>query len=64
MNYVKDKSLEKNPMKHLQLEDENKELLLAMSNVHKGNQVKPWAADFIKGKGEGRVILLHGTMSP
>ena len=64
MNYVKDIYLEKNPMKHLQLEEETKELVLAMSNVHKGEGIKPWAADFIKGKGEGRVILLHGTIPP
>lgn len=44
---------------------ERKELIKAL--VHKfstststKDQVQPWAADFVEGKGEGKIFLLHG----
>jgi Cdc6-like AAA superfamily ATPase len=41
--------------------ESNKSLLKAMCKAyHIDNVEKPFVADFIRGKGEGRIILLHG----
>ena len=61
MNYVKDIQIEDKPMHNPQLEEDTKQLVLAMSTKYSGDSIRPWAADFIKGKGEGKVVLLHGA---
>lgn len=52
---------------HLVMDEKRVKNLKALSksfarlNTHGENiQRKPWSADFVKGKGNGLIILLHG----
>lgn len=54
---------DKDAFKYLVLDDKIKRTVKALigrfaASVH--NKVAPWANDFIKNKGEGRIFLLHG----
>lgn len=51
----------------LVMEDERRRLIKALAtNYHNESDPsshpahKPWAADFVAGKGEGKIFLLHG----
>lgn len=51
----------------LVMEDERRKLIKALAKNYENetNQSsqpvhKPWAADFVAGKGEGKIFLLHG----
>jgi hypothetical protein len=55
------------PMKELIIDDDYKKLLLdAAGQPLEGTAVEPWTtgwnADFMEGKGRGRVVLLHGKI--
>ena len=52
------------PMEKLVLEQKNKDLLLALAERVRGRSLTPWSPDFVKGKGDGMVILLHGLLPP
>ena len=49
-------------MDKLILEDKKKQLLLALTDRVRGKSLAPWPPDFIKGKGEGMVVLLYGNI--
>ena len=52
-------SSSKESIKNLVLEEAELETIRALSRRHSSkNDV--WAADFIEGKGKGRIVLLHG----
>lgn len=51
-------------MSHLVLPPERDDISVLKSlSRHKDSKrpMKVWAADFVQGKGEGQVFLLHGT---
>ena len=47
------------PMSSLILEESDKDLIRALTRKHSRGQ-ETWGADYIKGKGEGQIFLLHG----
>ena len=54
-------------MDTLVMEDERRRLIKALAKNYQNETDpssqqahKPWAADFVAGKGEGKVFLLHG----
>ncbi|KAI8674623.1 AAA domain-containing protein [Fusarium keratoplasticum] len=66
MSFVEDLVIDSNPMKHLIMSQEKQEMIEAVAgSPRKGTALKPWttdwSADFIEGKGRGRVIFLHGS---
>ena len=49
----------------LVMEDERRRLIKALAKNYQTDSSgpsahKPWAADFVAGKGEGKIFLLHG----
>jgi hypothetical protein len=53
------------PMQYLIIGDTHRELVMsAAGRPRESSALKPWAtewsADFIEGKGRGRVVFLHG----
>ena len=49
----------------LVMEDERRRLIKALAKNYQTDSNgqsahKPWAADFVAGKGEGKIFLLHG----
>ncbi|KAN0113249.1 hypothetical protein V8E51_006200 [Hyaloscypha variabilis] len=51
---------ENNAMSQLILPRRDIEIIKALSSRHMAGNTKQWGADFIPGKGEGQVFLLHG----
>jgi len=46
---------------NLVMENNNKELIKAIARIYTdSDQSDRFSADFIQGKGEGQIILLHG----
>jgi len=46
---------------NLVMENNNKELIKAIARIYTdSDQADRFSADFIQGKGEGQIILLHG----
>lgn len=65
MNFIQyarnvDSQNQVSPMKSLILDQDTKDLVSAMAANYSAQSVKPWSADLISGKGEGKVVLLHG----
>jgi hypothetical protein len=61
MNFVHEVDISrKSPMDHLILDEDTKKLVKAMAANYTAGRFKSWSADFINGKGEGKVVLLHG----
>ncbi|KAF8859027.1 P-loop containing nucleoside triphosphate hydrolase protein [Acephala macrosclerotiorum] len=57
---------EPNPMEYLIIDEDNRDLVLAAAGPpREGTAIKPWttewSADFVEGKGRGKVVLLHGS---
>jgi hypothetical protein len=52
---------ESDPMSSLILNDSDKDLLKALARKYSKGQ-GPWSADFVKGRGEGQIFLLHGEL--
>ena len=62
MNYVQPVDEPKiSPMRNLILNEKTKHLVSAMATNHLARNFKSWNADLINGKGEGKVVLLHGN---
>ncbi|KAH6691094.1 P-loop containing nucleoside triphosphate hydrolase protein, partial [Leptodontidium sp. MPI-SDFR-AT-0119] len=49
-----------NAMSHLVLPRRDIDIIRALSRKHDKGELSTWGADFIRGKGEGQVFLLHG----
>jgi hypothetical protein len=65
MSCVHDISETEDPMQYLIIEKGHRDLLLsAAGRPRQTLALKPWttewSADFIEGKGRGRVVFLHG----
>jgi hypothetical protein len=65
MSYVEDIPEETDPMEYLKIDKESHDLVLAAAgSPREGTALEPWttewAADFIEGKGRGKVLFLHG----
>jgi hypothetical protein len=52
-------SKEEDPMSTLILGDSDKDVIKALAKKYSKNKDR-WGADFIRGKGEGQIFLLHG----
>ena len=68
MAYVQEVPSEPNPMEYLIIDKTNRDLILAAAGPpREGTALKPWdaewSADFVEGKGKGKVVLLHGIIS-
>lgn len=69
MSFVEDLEVEKkDPMKHLIMNPSRRILIeAAAGSPRSGTALKPWtsgwSADFMEGKGRGRVIFLYGKYS-
>lgn len=51
----------KTAMDNLVMETNNKELIKAIALIYTdSDQTNRFSADFIQGKGEGQILLLHG----
>jgi len=66
MGCVEEMPLESDPMKYLIIDKDDNDLVLAAAGPpREGTALKPWtaewSADFVEGKGKGKVVLLHGT---
>ena len=48
------------PMSKLILGSTDIDILKALSRTHRNQTPNVWSADFIPGKGEGQIFLLHG----
>ena len=54
-------SIAESAIDNLVMEKSNKDLIQAIARTYTdGDQYKRFSADFIQGKGEGQIILLHG----
>lgn len=63
MKFVKNVKKEKKAlMDHLILEKDTKDMISAIASSQLENRAKQWNADFIRGKGEGKFVLLHGRV--
>ena len=63
MDSVKDPVIIKDAFDYLVLDDDVKDTIksLVWKYARNNGSVNPWTADFIKGKGEGQIFLLHGS---
>jgi hypothetical protein len=64
LEYLKPVVTDKEAFKYLVLDDEIKltvKALIGKFAAESSGRVAPWANDFVKNKGEGRIFLLHGT---
>ena len=51
-----------NAIDKLVLDAKSKDLIKAVADIYTdGDQSKRFTADYIQGKGEGQIILLHGS---
>ena len=48
------------PWKNLVIDEEDLKLVQSIAGRHRGSNIVPWTADFIPGKGQGQVVILHG----
>jgi hypothetical protein len=48
-----------NAMSHLVLPRRDLDIVKALSRRHDRSKMSIWGADFIRGKGEGQIFLLH-----
>jgi hypothetical protein len=48
------------PWENLVIEPSDLQLVQSLAGKHRGSNIIPWTADFIPGKGQGQVVLLHG----
>jgi SpoVK/Ycf46/Vps4 family AAA+-type ATPase len=54
-------SMAEDAISNLVMEDNNKEMIKAIARTYTdSDQSSRFSADFIHGKGEGQIILLHG----
>jgi len=53
-------SKEKDALDSLQIEKKSLDILTRLTYKYNEKEEKLWSADFIQGKGEGQVFLLHG----
>lgn len=61
MKFVKNvKRVKKALMDHLILPEDTKDMISAIASNQLVNRTKQWNADFIRGKGEGKFVLLYG----
>jgi ATPase family associated with various cellular activities (AAA) len=49
------------PWKSLIIDEKDLDLVRSIAGRYKGSNIQPWTADFIPGKGQGQVVLLHGS---
>jgi hypothetical protein len=49
------------PMSTLILDDSDKDVVKALARKYSRGQAT-WGADFVEGKGEGQIFLLHGKL--
>jgi len=69
MSFVEDLDTDgEDPMKYLIIDPKKSQLVeAAAGSPREGTALKPWntdwTADFIEGKGRGRVIFLHGELA-
>lgn len=68
MNSVEEIATEPGPMEYLIIDEDNRDLVLAAAGpLREGTAIKPWttewSAEFIEGKGTGKVVLLHGNIT-
>jgi hypothetical protein len=52
-------SRDSDPMSTLILDDSDKDVVKALARKYSRGQAT-WGADFVEGKGEGQIFLLHG----
>lgn len=52
---------ESDPMSTLILDDSDKDVVKALARKYSRGQAT-WGADFVEGKGEGQIFLLHGNV--
>jgi signal recognition particle GTPase len=56
-------SMAEDAISNLVMEDNNKEMIKAIARTYTdSDQSSRFSADFIHGKGEGQIILLHGPL--
>jgi hypothetical protein len=48
------------PWKNLVINPTDLQLVKSLAGKHRDSKIIPWTADFIPGKGQGQVVLLHG----
>lgn len=62
MSEIEWKASPQEVMKRLILPERDIEMIQALSQTFQKGQPKFWGADFVAGKGEGQIFLLHGTL--
>ncbi|KAH0542492.1 hypothetical protein FGG08_003088 [Glutinoglossum americanum] len=69
IDYISDIEFKKDAMDDLVVDPETKDVIKSLASIYTRpenfegpgmNSALPWAADVIKGKGDGQIILLHG----
>lgn len=48
------------PWENLVIDDADLLMVKSIAGDHRGSDILPWTADFIPGKGQGQVVMLHG----
>ena len=52
--------LEDRPWENLVIDEADLLMVQSIAGSHRGSNIVPWTADFIPGKGQGQVVMLHG----
>lgn len=61
VDHLEDASMASTAIDSLVMDKSNKDLIKAIARTYTdGDQYRRFSADFIQGKGEGQIILLHG----
>ena len=55
-----DKNSADRPWENLVMEPADLEMVQSIAGKHRGSNILPWTEDFIPGKGQGQVVMLHG----
>lgn len=68
MDFVTDIAFYENPMRHLIIDADKQDLIQAVAGrPREGVALRAWTvdwdADFVEGKGRGRVVFLHGRFT-
>lgn len=61
VSHLEEPRIEKNVIDMLVMKPEgNKQMIKAICEIYGGSYGKTFSSDFIQGKGEGQILLLHG----
>ena len=59
ISFLEDDS-EDRPWENLVIDEADLLMVQSIAGSHRGSNIIPWTADFIPGKGQGQVVMLHG----